>query len=255
MSELLADRLRHFCWLQPQLPVSTVGGRWGSPGEHRPIGWQLRSDWYWSVFGGDRKRRLALRRASQVESPPLNYHDKLQPSWFPLFYVLGRLEILIDSSRSWGVTHGREEGSGSGAPPDLARLLDSACSKEERPWEIILTTWMHLHQNWLASWQLAEVIPQRWHHQWTFFIRILVPSCSFPLQAQTRLCPPSALSDLHHKSPYLFKSQLLWTFGSRLRRTSDEEVPTLEGQGLTRGEVITESIPQSRHNRASLVYQ
>lgn len=33
MSEPLANRLRHFWWLQSQLPVSTVRGKWGSLGD------------------------------------------------------------------------------------------------------------------------------------------------------------------------------------------------------------------------------
>lgn len=95
-------------------------------------------------FWGRQKRGLALSRVSQVQSLLLNYHDKLQRSWVPLFYLFGMLKNLIDHSRTSGVTHGQEERSGSGAPRDLAGLLESACTQEERPWEIILTTLLHL---------------------------------------------------------------------------------------------------------------
>lgn len=79
------------------------------------------------AFGGDRTE------VSQVQRPLLNYPDKLQRSWVPLFYWFGVLTKLTDNSRTSGVTHGQEERSGPGAKPGLAGLLESAWAEEERP--------------------------------------------------------------------------------------------------------------------------
>lgn len=177
MSERLADQLRHFCWLQSQLPASTVGGRWGFP-RPTPSHWltvKVRAGI--DRFGGRQKRRLALSRVSQVRSTAAKLPWQAAALLgFPLFYLFGMLKNLTDYSRTSGVIHWQGSESGSGAPPDLAGLLESACAEEERPWEIIPTTWLHLcvplgrcdvRQ---ASWQLAEVVPRQWHHQWAEFL-------------------------------------------------------------------------------------
>lgn len=151
----------------------------------RPTGWWLRSE---LVLIGLGERRLALSRLSQVQSLLLNYHHKLQPSWFPLFYLFGMLENLIDRSKTpWG-THGQEERSGSAAPRHLARLLESACPEEERPWEITRTTRLHLcvtlvrgmpdatgwrHGNLQRSSPSSDVISGYFHQNFCIILQVL----------------------------------------------------------------------------------
>lgn len=199
MSERMADRLRHLCWLQSQLPAPTVGGRWGFP-QRRPTGWQLRSGLLLIGLGGDRNDVWPWAGSHRCGALLLNYHDKLQRSWaFPSFICSGCLKIwqITAEPPVWYIGKGSE--SGSGAPPDLAGLLESACAEEERPWEIIPTTWLHLcvplgrcdvRQ---ASWQLVEVVPQQWHHQWAFLIRIFVSD-----EVIFALPPPSLLDHYHN---------------------------------------------------------